>query len=129
MPILGPRSWYKYTTDNGENYRIQTSEYLAEAAGLERNDTLPFLPRWMKARYVWLQEVTAEPKINPARKKLIIQRADCPRFRPGTRMQVPQLEMMVTCMVGRREAFHVTEAPSQNHCQSHSLGINHGKFC
>jgi len=35
MAVLGHRHWYRYDSDDTKSYRIQTLDYLAEAAGLE----------------------------------------------------------------------------------------------
>jgi len=56
MSILGlQRNWYKYTADDGKDYKIETQSYLAEAAGLELDDTPPTLHKRITPRYVWLE--------------------------------------------------------------------------
>jgi hypothetical protein len=52
MGVLGRRHWYRYDSDDTKSYRIQTLDYLAEAAELELDDTLPMLPRRYEPRYV-----------------------------------------------------------------------------
>lgn len=93
MAVLGRRHWYRYDSDDGKSYKIQTLDYLAEAADLELDDTLPTLPRGCTPRHVWLQEAEATQPGRPLRKKLIIQRKDAPRFRTGVIVEVAGIKM------------------------------------
>jgi hypothetical protein len=75
-------------------------DYLAEAAGLELDDTLPLLPRRYEPRYVWLKESEPSNPNRPLRKKLIIQRKDAPRFRHGLIVEVAGIKMVVQGYIG-----------------------------
>jgi hypothetical protein len=100
MPFLGQRHWYKYTSDNLKDYKIQMLDYLATAAGLELDDSLPEYPRRWKPRYVWVQAIENTETRNPARKKLIIQMADIQRFRGGATVEVAGVKMRVMGFYG-----------------------------
>jgi len=96
MSRLGPRNWYRYDSNNGKDYRIETQDYLAEAAGLVREDNLPIIPRRMTPRYVWVQSVEPDPATNRySRKKLVLNKASVPNFRPRTIVKVDGIEMQV----------------------------------
>ncbi|PZM80391.1 MAG: hypothetical protein DKT66_14100 [Candidatus Melainabacteria bacterium] len=100
MAVLGARHWYRYDSDNGKSYRIRTLDYLAEAAGLELDDTLPELPRSHKPRYVWVQEAESSRPGSPIRKKLIIQKKDYPRFKAGSLVEVAGIKMIAKSYFG-----------------------------
>src|ERR1039457_1683372 len=76
MAVLGRRHWYRYDSDDGKSYRIQLLDYLAEAAGLELDDTLPLLPRNYKPRFLWFKEAEPQDPDRPLRKKLIFQKKE-----------------------------------------------------
>lgn len=94
MAVLGARHWYRYDSDDGKSYRIRTLDYLAEAAGLELDDSLPLLPRSHKPRYVWLKELEPSRPGSPIRKKLIIQRKDYSKFEAGALVEVAGIRMI-----------------------------------
>jgi hypothetical protein len=99
MAVLGKRHWYRYNLDDGTSYKIQMLDYLAEAAGLELNDSAPDLPNGYEPRFVWLQE--ANPKSRrPIRKKLIIQKKDASRFQRGSLVEVAGVKMVVQSYKG-----------------------------
>ncbi|HEY9774854.1 MAG TPA: hypothetical protein V6C81_13915 [Planktothrix sp.] len=94
MAVLGSRHWYRYDSEDGKCYKISLLDYLAEAAGFELDDTLPFLPRNIEPRYVWLQEAEPTGLKRPIRKKLIIQRKDVAHFRKGASVEVAGIKMV-----------------------------------
>lgn len=94
MAVLGARHWYRYDSDDGKSYRIRTLDYLAEAAKLELDDTLPQLPRSHKPRYVWVQEAEHSRPGSPIRKKLIIQKKDYQNFKAGSLVEVAGIKMI-----------------------------------
>jgi hypothetical protein len=116
MSTLGPRNWYKYTGDDEKDYKIETQAYLAEAAGLELDDTPPILPKRITPRFVWVEAVElSQPKLYHARKKLVIQRCDVPKFAIGTIMKIDGVEMKVTSYRGEsgrlgRNSVSITNA-------------------
>lgn len=100
MAVLGARHWYRYDSDDGKSYSIQTLDYLAEAAGLELDDSFPTLPRGRKARYVWLKEAEPFRAASPIRKKIIIQKKDYQRFKAGSPVEVAGIKMIAQGYVG-----------------------------
>lgn len=94
MAVLGRRHWYRYDSDDNNSYRIQTLDYLAEAAGLTLDDTLPTLPRGYEPRYVWVQESEPADPNRPLRKKLIVPRKDKPKL--GAILEVAGIKMVVS---------------------------------
>ena len=104
MAVLGRRHWYRYDSDDLKSYKIRTLDYLAEAAGLEMNDTLPTLPRGYEPRYAWVKELEPQDPSKPIRKKLIIQKADQSRFTHGLIVEVAGIKMVVqgSCGENRR---------------------------
>jgi hypothetical protein len=100
MAVLGRRHWYRYDSDDSKSYRIQTLDYLAEAAGLELNDNLPTLPRGYEPRYVWLQEAEPTNPSRPLRKKLILPRRDAPLLRSKLPVEVAGIKMNLQGYVG-----------------------------
>jgi hypothetical protein len=102
MAVLGARHWYRYDSDDGKSYSIQTLDYLAEAAGLELDDSFPTFPKGRKCRYVWVKEAEPARPWSPARKKLIIQRKDYQRFKAGSIVEVAGMKMIAQSYVGER---------------------------
>lgn len=60
--LLGPRSWYQYTTDGGTNYSYFTDDDLAAAVGATLSDDNPTLPRGIKPRGVNCQDAEGNKK-------------------------------------------------------------------
>jgi hypothetical protein len=100
MAVLGARHWYRYDSDDGKSYSIRTLDYLAEAAGLELDDSFPTLPRGRKPRYVWVKEAIPSRPASPIRKKLIIQRKDYQKFKNGSTIEVAGIKMITQGYVG-----------------------------
>jgi hypothetical protein len=100
MAVLGRRHWYRYDSDDGKSYKILTLDYLAEAAGLELDDTVPTLPRGYEPRYVWMKEVDPSRPGRPMRKKLILQRKDVQRFRQSSPIEVAGIKMIPQGYIG-----------------------------
>jgi hypothetical protein len=106
MPFLGERHWYKYISDDQKSYKIQVIDYLAEAAGLDMDDSLPMLPRRCDPRYVWLEATVCTPTKRPARKKMIVGSSqNMTQFKPGTKLQIKGVEMQVRGYVGERRTI------------------------
>lgn len=53
--ILGGRSYYGYTDDNGTQYSILQDDTLANAVGAALNDTFPAPPRRFEPRGVYVE--------------------------------------------------------------------------
>lgn len=60
--LLGPRSWYQYTSDAGVNYSYFTDDDLATAVGATLSDANPTLPRGLKPRGVNCQDASGNKK-------------------------------------------------------------------
>ncbi len=100
MAVLGRRHWYRYDSDDGKNYRIRLLDYLAEAAGLELDDTLPELPRGYEPRFIWVQEVEPSTPGRPLRKKLIVEKKNLQHFLSNPTIEVAGIKMKMTSSVG-----------------------------
>lgn len=55
--ILGGRSYYGYTDDNGTTYSILQDDTLANAVGAALDDTNPAPPRRFEARGVYVETI------------------------------------------------------------------------
>lgn len=60
--LLGNRSWYLYTADNGNQYSYLTDDDLATAVGATLNDENQTLPRGLKPRGVNCQDADGNKK-------------------------------------------------------------------
>lgn len=60
--LLGPRSWYLYTADNGDTYSYYTDDDLAAGVGATLDDTNDTLPRGLKPRGIYCQDVNGNRK-------------------------------------------------------------------
>ena len=60
--LLGERSWYLYTADNGNQYCYLTDDDLGAAVGATQNDDNQTLPRGLKPRYVNCQDADGNKK-------------------------------------------------------------------
>ena len=100
MAVLGRRHWYRYDSDDSKSYKILTLDYLAEAAGLELDDTLPALPRGYTPRDVWFKEAEPADPIRPMRKKLVIQRKDAARFTRELIIEIAGIRMRTQGYIG-----------------------------
>lgn len=99
--MRGQSRWYRYSSDDGNDYRTKVLDYLAEAVGLESNESLPVLPKTITPRSIWVQADDANPETGAkTRYKLILQRSDVPRFLPHTPMQIKGVAVRVTSYQG-----------------------------
>ena len=118
MPFLGERHWYKYTSDDTNDYKIQLVDYLAEAAGFEKADDLPMLPRRLSPRHFWLQATECTKTKSPARKKLIVPTLkDVAKFKAGSRLIVGGIEMKVMGYLGESRSFGKNKPSANPLCQ------------
>lgn len=60
--LLGDRSWYLYTADNGNQYCYLTDADLATSVGATLNDENQTLPRGLKPRGVNCQDADGNKK-------------------------------------------------------------------
>lgn len=99
--MRGQSQWYRYSSDDGNDYRIKVLDYLAEAAGLEPNDSLPAIPKTTTPRSFWLQALVPNPETGiKTRYKLIVQRIDVAKFRPHTLLLIKGTQVEVTSYRG-----------------------------
>lgn len=60
--LLGPRGWYQYTADNGNQYSYLTDRDLATAVGATLSDDNQTLPRGLRPRGVYCQDADGNRK-------------------------------------------------------------------
>lgn len=60
--LLGPRSWYRYTSDSGQLYSYYTDDDLATAVGAVLDDDNPTLPRGLRPRGVYCKDANGNKK-------------------------------------------------------------------
>lgn len=60
--LLGPRSWYLYTADNGSTYSYYTDDDLATAVGATLDDSNDALPRSLKPRILYCEDSAGNRK-------------------------------------------------------------------
>lgn len=99
--MRGQSKWYRYTSGDGNDYRVKVLDYLAEAVGLEENDSLPDLPKTITPRSFWVQAIDPNPKTGiKTRHKLIVQLSELPKFGAHTLMEIKGIQVMVTSYRG-----------------------------
>lgn len=60
--LLGARSWYLYTADDGTNYSYQTDDDLATAVTATLSDANGTLPRGLRPRGVYCKDAAGNKK-------------------------------------------------------------------
>lgn len=101
---LGPRRYYKYVMDTGDEYKYQTDEDLGTAVGAELNDTLPDLPRRFKPRFVWAE---GDDDGDTVRKKLICPTTETEAYNStaSTTITIDGTSFKTTGRVGEKQTF------------------------
>jgi len=105
MAISRQRHWYRYRSDDTCDYRIQIVDYLAEAAGLEIDETVPPLPPGYEPRFLWLKDAQCTPPKRPTRKRMIFSPREQfgDKFPLGGIVEVAGTKMEITGYVGESQ--------------------------
>ncbi len=112
--MRGQSRWYRYTSGDGNDYRVKVLDYLAEAVGLELNDSLPNLPKTITPRSFWVQATNPNPETGiKSRYKLIVQVSDLPKFGTHTLMEIKGIQVIVTSYRG--ESRRLAQKPRRKH--------------
>jgi len=100
VPQRKTKRWYRYTSDNTKDYRIQLSEEEAYFGRFEEcGEEVELLPNWIKPRYVWLRENTQG---KPRRRKVLLQKGYAAQMLPGQKCEIAGIEMYVSSCFGER---------------------------
>jgi hypothetical protein len=101
---LGPRRYYQYTSDSGENYKVLTDETLGAAMNGTLNDTNPDLPKRQYPRYVLARATVAGVQVT---KRLIAFTIDNTSYAAdgSTTIAIDTVNFKTTGRVGERKSF------------------------
>lgn len=94
---LGPRRYFGYTSDSGDQYSLLLDETLGVIGGMELNDTSPPPPRRFRPRGVYVEAIVAGTKV----RKFIATEADVSLYRTDSSASVP-IDGVTFSTTGRR---------------------------
>lgn len=101
---LGPRRWFAYTADNGDQYKYLTDQNLGEAVGAVLNDQLPGFPFRFRPRFVYCEGTVDGDFL---RKKVVCPLTTTPAYAAlnSTTLTIDEAEFKTTGRRGERATF------------------------
>ena len=103
--LPGRKFWYKYTTDEGAEIKIQAYNYVANAGELQLDDSLPKPQIKFRPRHFVLRSVTPEQDGSCITMKMPIPNKQTSKFELEQRLTVAGIQMEIVTYQGESESF------------------------